>query len=160
VTRSSDPSEDLDPGDLRDYLQWAAVNPGFSLTAYAYHKLTPDLTVAVTRLFFPSFTSHAGGVFFADGFDAVVFDQWMAHFHGDLTEVERMMNHRHVRDLFGCSEQMSEAAIRYVGSILAQCWSCALRSQLPEVRAVIRGEWNEDDQDVVIVMYQQPRVAA
>src|SRR5262245_31035993 len=93
--------------DLPDYQSWCAANPGFSLMDYAYHQLTPDLAVAVTKLFWPDFVLHEGGVFLAAAFDRQRFQEWKERLGGDLIAVQRMMNHFPLESLLGCFDQLS-----------------------------------------------------
>jgi hypothetical protein len=140
--------------DLTDFLAFRERNPGFKLSEYAWLKLTPDVLVSTISLFWPRFIVHDGGCFFEDSFSQDVFRQWMAHFGGDIHEAERMMNHRHVRDLIQDQSGLSERLIRFVGEALVCFWQAAIKSQFPNFSVVVTSEWDAENNDVVVLVYQ------
>jgi len=148
------PSTESIVSELRDYSTFRDRNPGFKLSEYAWLKLTPDVLVSTISLLWPEFIVHDGGCFFEDSFSQEVFDQWMARFGGDIRETERMMNHRHVRDLIQEQNGLSERLIRHIGEALVCFWQAAIDSQFPKQSMVVTSEWDTENNDVVVLVYQ------
>jgi hypothetical protein len=139
--------------ELAEFSAFRERNPGFRLSEYAWLKLTPDVLVSTISLLWPRFIVHDGGYFFEDCFSQEVFEQWMARFAGDIRETERMMNHRHVRDLIQDQSGLSEQLIRFIGEALVCFWRAAITSQFPNVSVVVTSEWDAENNDAVIVIY-------
>ena len=140
--------------ELKDYLAFRATNPGFRLSEYAWHKLTPDLLVSTIAILWPKFVMHHGGVFFEEGFSEEAFQKWMAHFDGDVHKAERLMNHQHVRDLIHSENRLSDSVVRYLGAALVCFWEAAINSQFPNLSVVVTSEWDAENNDVMVLIYQ------
>ncbi len=141
--------------ELGDFSAFRERNPGFMLSEYAWLKLTPDVLVSTISVLWPKFIVHNGGCFFENGFSTEVFDQWMARLGGDIHEAERMMNHRHVRDLIQDQSGLSERLLRYLGEALICFWQAAINSQFPDLSVVVTSEWDAENNDVVVLVYQK-----
>ena len=152
------PGTGLIVSELKDYRAFRDLNPGFTLSEYAWHKLTPDLLVSTMAILWPKFIMHNGGVFFEKSFSdkgfEKVFHDWMAHFNGDVHEVERMMNHNHVRDLIMSENRLPDSVVRYLGEALACFWQAAVNAQFPNLSLVVKSEWDAENNDVVVLVYQ------
>jgi hypothetical protein len=144
----------FNPADLQDYQKWKGANPGFSLGDYAFNCSTPDLLVALASTFSPNFILHEEGIFLFDGFSASVYDEWLTKFDGNIASVEKMMNHRHLRDLFMCYTNLSAETIQYLTILLIRSWQGAVRSQFPERQVVIESDWNKSQNDMTITIWQ------
>lgn len=150
-----------DISELSDYSAWYGQNPR-ELIRYASSKLSPDLAIAVTRLFWPDFVIHENRVFLAFRFEDQNFKHWEDEFDGDLQAVERMINHVHVvADLLTYPfENLSYPNIEYFGRILVQTWKAALKTQFPDRAFQISGEKDGELDDFVITFWQtQPQPA-
>lgn len=88
----------VDVSLLPDFLTWQAANPGYTLDRHAYPVVQPDQFFAIASLLWPSLVRHEGGIFLSDGFGIPAFRQWFAQTLS-LAATERVMNHRHMRDM-------------------------------------------------------------
>lgn len=143
--------------ELKEYMAFRDSNPGFTLSAYAWLKLTPDLLIATMSLLGPKFIIHNGGLFFEEGFSPEVFDQWMDRLSGNLHDTERIMNHRHVRDLMQDQREWSESLARFLEEAIIGFWRSALTSQFPNLSVVVASEWDAENSDVVVSVYQEKK---
>jgi hypothetical protein len=148
---------------LKDYASFgdAGQKPAISLREYALSKLTPDLLVAVTRLFFPEFITYQGGVFLAERFAEALFNQWnRGQYRNDMNALERMINHVHLAEGYGNGfQQLSKQNLYYVGEVLVQTWKGALTHQFPGWSFTVQGTANEvgygpDSGDFVITFWR------
>jgi hypothetical protein len=140
--------------ELKDYLTFRDLNPGFRLSEYAWYKLTPDLLISTMAILWPKLIMRNGGVFFEEGFSEEVFHKWLAHFNGDVHEAERLMNHQHVRDLIQSENRLPDSVIRYLGEALVCFWQAAINSQFPNLSIVVKSNWDTEINDVVVLVYQ------
>src|SRR5690348_6438810 len=88
-----------DWNDLKDYASYGydGQEPDISLQQYALTKLTPDLLVATSKLFFPEFVTHEQGVFLADRFSESLYKNWKrGKYKHDIPAIERIINHVHL----------------------------------------------------------------
>jgi len=140
--------------ELKDYLAIRERNPGFRLSEYAWLKLTPDVLVSTMAILWPTFIMRNGGMFFEEGFSEKVFHQWIAHFNGDIHETEKMMNHQHIRDLIQSDNRLPDSVVRYLGQALVCFWQVAIHAQFPDLSVVVMSEWDAENNDVVVSIYQ------
>ena len=91
----------------------------------------PDVVVAAGRLLLPKFVEHEGGVFLETNFTLKGYSEWSARM-ADLSEVEKMINHQHVYDLFSVPDDIPEESYLGVANLLAETINLALRVCYPE----------------------------
>lgn len=104
----------------------------------------PDTVTVAGRMLLPSFVEHEGGVFLRDGFTLEGYLRWEAEL-GDLQAIERMLNHRHVYDLFSASDNISEASYAGVASLMGQTWGLSLKACFPDRRFKIEVSNTDED---------------
>jgi hypothetical protein len=152
----------LDFSELEDYQPW--YQEGHDLFTYATTKLTPDLAIASTKLFWPDFVEYRDCIFLGASMSdqsKSTADTWITHFDGNLTAVEHMMNHQHVgQDLMSYPfEKLGYANVAYFGQMLVKMWGAALREQFPDRTCVVEGwkEGSEEEgyQDYIITFFQK-----
>jgi hypothetical protein len=141
------------PEELADFQAWKKANPNLTLGGYAYHNLGPDVAVAVASMFWPQLIEHEGGVFLAESFSKEAFDQWHAQLHGDMREIERMMNHVHLGDLIHAFTQLSTENQQFFANALFNCWRCRVRCAYPERLICVTIEGTGLDQ--VITLFRE-----
>ncbi|MGE3180406.1 MAG: hypothetical protein AB7N71_02150 [Phycisphaerae bacterium] len=62
----------------------------------------------------------------------------MATCNGDARAVERVLNHRHVLDLFTAVEsEPSDELVIYLGRTLREMWACKLKRDFPQRRFIV-----------------------
>ncbi len=152
-----------DWNDLKDYASYGydGQKPDISLVQYALTKLTPDLLVATTRLFFPEFVTHEQGVFLADRFSVSLYKSWnRGKYKQDIPAIERIINHVHLAESFRNGFlQLNKQNLYYVGEVLVQTWKAALVYEFPERSFEVQGTPNEegfspDSGDFIITFWQ------
>ena len=157
-----------DISSLKDYssLGYDGQKPDISLREYAVFKLSPDLLVAITTLFFPEFVVHENGVFFAERFSVPLYNSWYrGHYKGDLAATERMINHVHLGESYrGVFEQLNKQNLYFVGEVLVQTWKAALTYEFPERFFEVRGTpyetgFGPDAGDFIITFWQSRKVS-
>ena len=123
----------IDPALLPDYSAWLAVNPGLTLGQYARPLVQLDHFFAVASLLWPEVIQHEGGLFLADSFTVPSFEAWFRRPAGDLTAVERVMNHRHMRDLLRSLDDAPWPILVSAGALLRSCWEARLKQLYPQI---------------------------
>jgi hypothetical protein len=89
--------------------------------------------VALASIFWPDLVEYRGCVVLAEHFDRVVFETWWRHFHGNIGEIEQMLNHTHVYDLFsGVSASTDPMLYEAVGRVMRSTWPCKLKAAYPD----------------------------
>ena len=58
------------------------------------------LAYGFASLFWPDFVEVDGALILAEMYTEEGFQNWYSHFNGDLTAIEKMINHVHLEDLF------------------------------------------------------------
>jgi hypothetical protein len=93
--------------------------------------------VGYAVLFWPEFTIHDGCIMFAD-FTVESYDTWMEHTSNQRGQVELVMNHRHVLDLFcGDKSEVPRELVLYLGRLLRDMWACKIKGDFPERDIVV-----------------------
>jgi hypothetical protein len=114
-----------------------------------------DHAIGYGHLFWPDFKIYQDCILFADT-SSESFDHWMQHTNGDRAAVERVLNHRHVLDLFGSSEfKATRNIVLYLGKLLRDMWSCKLARDFPDRTIIVNfdEEYCEDLVDYQITFF-------
>jgi len=118
---------------------------GISLNAWTSSFARYDHSVGYGTMFWPDFVLHDDCVFFHEP-DPQTYQDWMTHCKGDKTQVESVMNHHHVVDMFINSEiTPTKEMVLHLGRLLQDMWRCRLQRDFPQRR--IRVEFLDDDTD-------------
>lgn len=90
-----------------------------------------DHAVGYAQIFWPQFTIHDGCILFA-GFQVESFDAWMNQTSGQRRQVEAVMNHRHILDLFfGDETEVPREMVVHLGRTLREMWTAKLTRDFP-----------------------------
>ncbi|MGR2741114.1 hypothetical protein ACUY1T_21940 [Billgrantia sp. Q4P2] len=92
---------------------------------YVNYYVHPDVVAVVGRLLVPAFVEHEGGVFLRNRFTLSGYASWKAEL-GEISAVEKMINHQHVYDLFSTDDEITEASFENVANLMAQTLRLAL----------------------------------
>jgi hypothetical protein len=144
----------IDVSDMKDYLAWHEVNPGFDPRAYVYHVSQYDLLMCTMVMLRPTFVLHGECVFFSWKFSVDVYDAWYQRLNGDRASIERVMNHSHICSLFPCLTGHNETNIRFVAEAIRAIWEDASNRELSERRVVVALEAAGPPADWNITLYQ------
>lgn len=85
--------------------------------------------IAYGNLFWPEFVEYDDCVFH-NHFQETTYQSWLIQTQGDKTAVEKVMNHRHLSDLF-YGQATSAAQLIYMGRLLRDIWQAKLRRDFP-----------------------------
>lgn len=90
-----------------------------------------QLACAYTTIFWPRFVKH-DGMILREGFSPESLAGFLENCGGNKTDVERVMNHLHVIDLYhvGCADASRERVI-FLGNVLKQIYECKLAAEFP-----------------------------
>jgi hypothetical protein len=109
--------------------------PDFDMWSYLNLRGDFDLAAAFTKLFWPDFVEVDGCVLLQRSYSPATFAQWMEKLGGDRREVESVMNHVHISDLFlnpSRDVEYSEALFEFLAHALMRGWKSALRDAFPD----------------------------
>lgn len=110
---------------------------GVSIDTWLQGMGSFELAVAYAELFWPRLALHEDCVFFAD-FDPETVANWSNHLKGDKGAVERVVNHRHIVDLFpAVKEPPTREILIHLGRILRDAWAAKLRLDFPDRSFVV-----------------------
>ncbi len=142
--------------ELPEYYEWYQQEK-IDFMTYASNKLTPDLAITVTRLFYPEFILYDEGIFLANLFSKNNYHEWKSKLNCDLSAIEKVMNHIHLAQdlLIYPFENLSYQNIAYFGNILVKTWSLALKDQYPQRVFKVVGGKDGDFDDFVITFWQE-----
>lgn len=138
---------------LKNFQRWQAVNgDGFSLLDYLAQTSRMETAIAFTKLFWPDFVQHEQGIFLKEQFSLERYIQWQKELQGDITAIEKVMNHLHLDDLLPGSEKVGQENLLYLAETLQQMWESRLKILYPQQDF----DWilNHDDATVVMTFHQ------
>jgi hypothetical protein len=102
------------------------------------------LAAAFSDLFWPTFVEFRGCVLLQHRYEPVNFERWWEATGGDARQVESVLNHTHIWDLFEGNEVADEAEALFAET-LAKTWRAALREQFPKREMTVYVTNSEDD---------------
>jgi len=122
----------LNINKMPNFQQWKKSNNGdFSIFDYLGAVGNMELVIALTKLFYPDVVEHEGGIFLAETFQPEIYEQWKAQLE-NMNEIERVMNHLHLDDLFSDVEEVGIENLYYLGQTLQKMWELRLQSLYPQ----------------------------
>ena len=128
----------IDPMTLPALKKWREQSPP-SAEVWDYLGSQPGgLTTALTfaHLFWPEFVEVQGCVLLSRAYEQKTFDLWWQELSGDKRRIERVINHVHLHDVFTGDQdlelEVTNLALKELGEILVECWTCALAAQFPD----------------------------
>jgi hypothetical protein len=119
------------PADIEDWGRKCSPPIERAWLAHLNYFVHPDAVVAVCRLLLPKFVEYEGGIFLETNFTVESYYEWRKRL-ADLSEVENMLNHQHVYDLFAVTDHISEKSYLGVANVLAETINLALRACYPD----------------------------
>jgi hypothetical protein len=98
----------LNADQLSDFQQWKKANgDDFSLWDYLFGSANIEIAIAFTKLFWPDFVEHEGGIFLSEAFNSQIYEQWKIELGNDVAAIEQVMNHQHIDDILPGAENAS-----------------------------------------------------
>jgi hypothetical protein len=141
-----DPDQLPDIGEIRS--TWTG--PGVESTGlwtYLDFKGSMQLAYGFSSLFWPDFVEVDGALILAEKYAEERFQNWYQHFQGDLTAIEKMMNHVHIEDLFmigAHDDDLDNRVWDTVVSVLESCWRAATAARFLNESVVVE-TWGPED---------------
>jgi hypothetical protein len=133
----------LIPG-LQEWNNGKGIDPASWINCYARY----DLALGYSLLFWPDFVLYDDCIFINEP-DHKNYESWLSNCKGDKSCVERLMNHRHILDIFLNSEmQPTKEIVRQIGRVLKDMWTCKLKRDFPERNVCV--EFYDDDSDKLL----------
>lgn len=130
--RNIDPLIDWnEPQSIKLWGSKVLPNPALPWLDYINYYIHPDVVSVVGRLLIPAFVEHEGGVFLQDRFTISNYDRWNAKL-STINEVEKIINHQHVYDLFSIDEEISDSSFETVAKLMSNTLHMALFCSFPE----------------------------
>lgn len=124
--------------DIRaDAEQWT---PPLDFTGVLQHQVGVSNVMMSARLLWPPFVEERGCVLLPWVDADVGLDQWWEPLGGDVAQIESMVNHLHLWDLF---PDGAHETLVVLGETLVQTWSAALEVQFPARRFEV---WLRNDE--------------
>lgn len=143
----------LNTDQLIDFQRWKKANSDdFSLWDYLFGVSSVEVALAFTKLFWPDFVEHEGGIFLSEAFNSQIYEQWKVQMGNDIASIERVMNHQHIDDILPGAENVSTENLFCLGQAIAQMWESRLNLLYPHRRFKV--SCNQEDHTVVVMFYQ------
>ena len=83
-------------------------------------------------MIWPEIVWHENGLFLADSFTTSSFDDWSRATAGNLTAIERVMNHRHMRNALQSLDDAPWSVLVSAGALFRECWEARLKQLYPQ----------------------------
>ena len=108
--------------------------------------------MASLDLILPMFAEYRGMVFRTDAFSEAGVEEWLADESLAATDIEKVINHCHLWDVFEQLPTISE--LETVGKILAASWIGAARMQFPDYDFVCSFQNEPDDYGPTLTIWR------
>jgi hypothetical protein len=95
--------------------------------------------IGYARILWPDFTEHDGCIFQGDSVDEENYRAFLAQTKGNKTAVEKVLNHRHIVDIFSRShhEMPSASVVLYLGRLMAEILQAKLNRDFPDRKVTV-----------------------
>lgn len=122
---------------------------------YINYNMNPEHVYLMGKyIFFPEIVEFRGGYFLADRISEETYKTWLKTLNGNIPEVEKVLNHVHVYDLFGYSEEIDEDVFLEIGQQMALSWKMHLKHRFPSRSFVVHFNDGSDDYGPTVTFYQ------
>ena len=121
------------PDKLRDWGEKCSPPLENPHLAQINYERTPNEVMSIGRFLLPEFIEYQNGIFLKSQFSEAGFSEWIGKLR-DISEVEKMLNHIHVYDVFGYAQDATDEEFLQVAKLLQRSWTIALSTVLPNFR--------------------------
>ena len=106
-------------------------------------------------MLFPSFREVEEGLYWNERFDEKAFEQWKDRLGNNTMDLEKVVNHLHIYDLFdGSPDDISEEVFVQAGQILRKSWQLWLDSQFPDRKILVELSVDEGEYGPTLYVFQ------
>ncbi|KGU84461.1 hypothetical protein E3Z27_07520 [Pseudomonas mediterranea] len=123
--------------------------------SYISDVVHPEDALMFCKVLFPDFIFYESGVFLESRFTIEAFSSWMEACNNDVVEVEKVLNHMHLYDVFGgCSDKVDDAVYEQLCRIVAQSWRMVLLNKFPEKNFCVQAIVSDQEYGPVVTFSQ------
>jgi hypothetical protein len=143
----------LDVDKLVDFQRRKKINDGdYTLWDYLFGIGNIEMGIVFTKLFWPDFVEHEGGIFLSEAFNLQIYEQWKVQLAADGVGLEQVINHQYVNDLLPGVQNVSAENLLFLGQTLVEMWKARLKLLYPQRCFKVKCDW--DEHTVVITVFQ------
>ncbi|WP_447754790.1 hypothetical protein [Pseudomonas nicosulfuronedens] len=146
---------------LRRYPAWRDSwenKDAIDIFSYISNVCNPEDVLLFCKILFPDFIEEKNAIILARNFDAASFDVWFSQLDGDVAEVERILNHTHVYDIFsGCPDDVEELVFEQLSEAIAVSWRLILRDKFPSKDFIVEATSSEQQYGPIVTFFQGGR---
>lgn len=143
----------IDFADMPNYLAWASMNAGFNPAAYVFHNAEYESTVLLISLLWPSFIIHDDCVFLDFRFQLDTYSKWVSS-GSSKRNIEALMNHCHIYDLFNNVRGRSQNNIRWLARHISDMWQACASVKLQGRHIIASAVCNGDVDEWYVTLCQ------
>ena len=143
-----------DPMRLPTVRSWVSQHGGqLGVWDYLAMQGGASMVVACSYLFWPLFTEVNGCILLAERYEPTNLHQWWTRLSGNVSEVEQVINHVHLWDLFGQdADELPDGTLEELAGVIARCWELALSERYPSRSFEVRVSAADEDYGPTIYM--------
>lgn len=134
----------IDPMGLPEVIRWKeGWDIDLDLQDFVTQRVSIAQAVAVSSLMFPDYIEVQNCIILRDKYDHDNFIEWWDNLNGDAREVEKVINHTHLWELFDPVEEIENQALEMLARQMAICWRVKAESEFPGRRfdAVVTNDY-------------------
>jgi hypothetical protein len=150
---------DLLPGIRQIRETWTGPNiEKTGLWSYNNFVGSVQLAYSFASLFWPDFVEVDGALILKEHYSPENFEHWREHFKGDLTGVEKMINHVHLEDLFMNGKgdyELDDRVWVTVMAVLEETWRASIKVRFPGENIVVESYSPHDDPTPELTIYRE-----
>ncbi len=137
--------------DLPAFQEWSQkFTPPMDSRDYVVHNVDVTAAVILSDLFYPELVIVRGCLLLADQYEHDNFTEWWTTLEGNTQDIERVVNHLHIWDLFTPAGPIEEQALELLAQRVAQAWQMHAERQFPDRTVTVTVT---DDYGPTIVMF-------
>ena len=120
-----------DPSQLPKIAEWSvSVGSEPDYVRYVGNVIGSQGFYASARVLWPHFKTRHGCVFIDWKYEEENVDMWHKTLAGQQTEIEKVVNHVHVWDLF--DDNKDSRLLIDIAQMMRLCWLCSAKHSLPD----------------------------
>lgn len=123
---------------------------------YISNTINPENVYLMGKyIFFPDISRFKEGFFLRERISEDVYNTWFYQLKGNISDIEKMINHVHVYDLFGHAENISDEVFLEIGKQIALSWKMYLQYLFPSNSFIVDFNDGSDDYGPTVTFYQK-----
>ena len=135
----------------RFFAQWRSQWTGptaADMSPYDYINEQGGLRFAIAGawVFCPETTEYRGCIVLSERFNAENVDTWLEYFHGNVRDVEAMVNQTHLDDVLGTgeSDEIDDEDVAQLALAIGECWQGVISARYPDRDMTVIVSGDED----------------